>query len=182
MNRRFFAAYALAALVACAGACMTTNAPSNNAPSNNTAATSPTPAAVVDLKPALDSINADDLLGHIKTLSSDEFEGRGPGTKGEELSVKYITEQFQKLGLKPGNPDGTFVQKVPLAGFTAEPEASFKAGGKELKLENLKDYVAVSRRYEPQVNVDGSDIVFVGYGVDAPEYGWDDYKGVDVKG
>ncbi|HEX8115688.1 MAG TPA: M28 family metallopeptidase, partial [Pyrinomonadaceae bacterium] len=93
-----------------------------------------------------------------------------------------ITEQFQKLGLKPGNPDGTFVQKVPLAGFTAEPEASFKAGGKEMKLENLKDYVAVSRRYEEQVNVDDSDIVFVGYGVTAPEYGWDDYKGLDVRG
>ena len=176
MNRRFFAAHALAALLACATAC-TTTAPSNNAPT-----ATPTAAATVDLKPALDSINSDDLLRHIKTLSSDEFEGRGPGTKGEELSVKYITEQFQRLGLKPGNPDGTFVQKVPLAGFAAEPEASFKAGGKELKLENLKDYVAVSRRYEEQVNVDDSDIVFVGYGVTAPEYGWDDYKGLDVKG
>ncbi|MFL6332736.1 MAG: M28 family metallopeptidase [Pyrinomonadaceae bacterium] len=183
MNRRFFAAFALAAVVACAGAC-TTTAPSNNA----AATTTPTPAAATaaaipaELKPALDSVNSDDILRHIKELSSDAYEGRGPGTKGEELSVKYITEQFQKLGLKPGNPDGTFVQKVPLAGFTAQPEASFKAGDKELKLENLKDYVAVSRRYEPQVNVDNSDIVFVGYGVTAPEYGWDDYKDVDVKG
>lgn len=182
MNRRFFAAFALAALLSCAGACTTTP------PTNNTAATTPTPAAATaaalpaELKPALDSVNADDILGHIKALSSDEYEGRGPGTKGEELTVKYITEQFQKLGLKPGNPDGTFVQKVPLAGFKAEPEAAFKAGDKELKLENLKDYVAVSRRYEPQVNVDNSDVVFVGYGVSAPEYGWDDYKGVDVKG
>ena len=183
MNRRFFATFALAALLSCAGAC-TTTAPNNN----NTAATTPTPAAATasalpaELKPALDSVNADDLLRHIKALSSDEYEGRGPGTKGEELSVKYITEQFQKLGLKPGNPDGTFVQKVPLAGFRAEPEAAFKAGDKEMKLENLKDYVAVSRRYEPQVNVENSDIVFVGYGVTAPEYGWDDYKGLDVKG
>src|SRR5215204_2004964 len=181
MNRRFFAAFALAALTACAGACTTT------APSNNTAATTtPTPAAAAglpaELKPALDSVNTDDLLRHIKALSSDEYEGRGPGTRGEELTVKYITEQFQKLGLKPGNPDGTFVQKVPLAGFRAEPEAAFKAGDKEMKLENLKDYVAVSRRYEPQVNVENSDIVFVGYGVSAPEYGWDDYKGVDVRG
>ena len=182
MNRRFLVASALAALTACAGACTTT------APPNNTAATTPAPAAATaaaipaELKPALDSVNSDDLLRHIKELSSDAYEGRGPGTKGEELSVKYITEQFQKLGLKPGNPDGTFVQKVPLAGFTSQPEASFKAGDEELKLENLKDYVAVSRRYEPQVNVDNSDIVFVGYGVTAPEYGWDDYKGVDVKG
>jgi Zn-dependent M28 family amino/carboxypeptidase len=181
MNRRLSAAFALAALLACAGACTTT------APSNNTAATTPTPAAAAagipaELKPALDSVNADDILRHIKELSSDAYEGRGPGTKGEELSVKYITEQFQKLGLKPGNPDGTFVQKVPLAGFTAQSEASFKAGDKEIRLENLKDYVAVSRRYEPQVNVENSDVVFVGYGVTAPEYGWDDYKGLDVKG
>jgi Zn-dependent M28 family amino/carboxypeptidase len=181
MNRRFFATLALAALLSCVGACTTT------APPNNTAATTPTPtttaaAIPAELKPALDSVNADDILRHIKELSSDTYEGRGPGTKGEELTVKYITEQFQKLGLKPGNPDGTFVQKVPLAGFRAEPEASIKAGDKEMKLENLKDYVAVSRRYEPQVNVDNSDIVFVGYGVKAPEYGWDDYKGLDVKG
>ena len=180
MNRRFFATLALAALLLCAGACTTT-------PTNQNTATTPTPAATTaaipaELKPALDSINADDILRHIKELSSDAYEGRGPGTKGEELSVKYITEQFQKLGLKPGNPDGTFIQKVPLAGFKAEPEATLKAGDKEMKLENLKDYVAVSRRYEPQVNVDNSDIVFVGYGVTAPEYGWNDYKDVDVKG
>ncbi|HEX7318672.1 MAG TPA: M28 family metallopeptidase [Pyrinomonadaceae bacterium] len=162
MNRRFFAAFALAALLSCAGACMTTE------PNN--------------IKPALDSVNADDLLRHIKELSSDAYEGRGPGTPGEEKTVKYITEQFQKMGLKPGNPDGTFVQKVPLAGFKAEPEAAFKAGDKEMKLENLKDYVAVSRRYEPQVDVVDSDIVFVGYGVKADEYGWNDYKDVDVKG
>jgi Zn-dependent M28 family amino/carboxypeptidase len=182
MNRRFFATLALAALLLCAGACTTT------APSNNTAATTPTPAATAaaglpaELKPALDSVNTDDLMRHIKELSSDAYEGRGPGTKGEELTVKYLTEQFQKLGLKPGNPDGTFVQKVPLAGFRAEPEGMFKAGDKEMRLENLKDYVAVSRRYEPQVNVENSDVVFVGYGVSAPEYGWDDYKGLDVKG
>lgn len=183
MNRRFYAAFAFAALLSCAGACTTT------APNSNTASTTPTPGAATaaaaipaELKPALDSVNADDILRHIKALSSDEYEGRGPGTKGEELSVKYITEQFQRLGLKPGNPDGTFVQKVPLAGFTAQPEAAFKSGDKEMKLENLKDYVAVSRRYEPQVNVDNSDVVFVGYGVSAPEYGWDDYKGLDVKG
>ncbi|HJQ32680.1 MAG TPA: M28 family metallopeptidase [Pyrinomonadaceae bacterium] len=179
MNRRSLTLFALAALLSFAGACTTTQ------PTNQTAATTPTPAAAglpAELKPALDAIDANGLLNHIKVLSSDEFEGRGPGTKGEELSVKYITEQFQKLGLKPGNPDGTYVQKVPLAGFTTAPEATIKAGDKELKLENLKDYVAVSRRYEPQVDVNDSDIVFVGYGVEAPEYGWDDYKGVDVKG
>jgi Zn-dependent M28 family amino/carboxypeptidase len=181
MNRRLFAALALGAALAAASGC--TTVPTTNQP----AAASPTPAAQAasipaELKPALDSVTSDGLLSHIKTLSSDEFEGRGPGTKGEELSVKYITEQFQRLGLKPGNPDGTYVQKVPLAGFTSEPDATLKAGGKEMHLTNLKDYVAVSRRYEPQVNVDDSDIVFVGYGVKAPQYGWDDYKGLDVHG
>jgi Zn-dependent M28 family amino/carboxypeptidase len=135
-----------------------------------------------DLKPALDSINANDMMAHIKTLSSDEFEGRGPGTKGEELAVNYLTEQFKKLGLKPGNPDGTYTQKVPLAGFTAQPTASFTAGAKTIHLEFPKDYVAVSRRYTPESKVENSDLVFVGYGVVAPEYGWDDYKGLDVKG
>ena len=180
MNRRLFAVLALAAALAAVAACTTT------APTNQNASASPTPAAAAglpaELKPALDSVNTDDLMRHIKELSSDAYEGRGPGTKGEELTVKYITEQFQKLGLKPGNPDGTFVQKVPLAGFTAQPHAKFSAGGKDIELTNLKDYVAVTRRYVPAVGVENSDIVFVGYGVTAPEYGWDDYKDVDVKG
>src|ERR1044072_8700474 len=111
MNRRFFATLALAALLLCAGACTTTPTNQNPAPPPPPAAT--TAAIPAELKPALDSINADDILRHIKELSSDAYEGRGPGTKGEELTVKYITEQFQKLNLKPGNPDGTFVQKVP---------------------------------------------------------------------
>jgi len=135
-----------------------------------------------ELKPALESINSNDLLQHSKVLSADEFEGRGPGTKGEELSVKYLTEQFQRLGLKPGNPDGTYVQKVPLVGFTGQPTASFSAGGKKIDLKFPEDYVAISRRIVPESKVENSEMVFVGYGVVAPEYGWDDYKGVDVRG
>jgi hypothetical protein len=73
-------------------------------------------------------------MQHIKVLSADEYEGRGPGTKGEELTVKYLTEQYQRLGLKPGNPDGTYVQKVPLVGLTGAPAASFTAGSKQLNL------------------------------------------------
>ena len=135
------------------------------------------------VKRAHDSITANDIMAHTKELSSDKYEGRGPGTPGEELTVKYLTEQFQKLGLKPGNPDGTFVQKVPLAGFTAqEPTASFTGGSKTLNLEFKKDFIAVSRRLVPETKVENSEMVFVGYGVVAPEYGWDDYKGLDVKG
>src|SRR5258706_826214 len=134
------------------------------------------------LKPALDSISSEDLLRHTRILASDEYEGRAPGTRGEELTVKYLSEQFQKLGLKPGNPDGSYLQKVPLAGYTSVPEASFVSGQRKLSLKPKTDYVAVCRRYVPEAKVESSDLVFVGYGVVAPEYGWDDYKGIDVKG
>src|ERR1700716_1398820 len=86
------------------------------------------------LKPALDVITPDSLLAHIKILASDEFEGRAPGTKGEDLSVNYITEQFTKVGLKPGNPDGSYVQEVPLAGIASEPTMSFTVGDKKTDL------------------------------------------------
>jgi Zn-dependent M28 family amino/carboxypeptidase len=135
-----------------------------------------------NLQPALQSINASDLLKHTKVLASDAFEGRGPGTAGEDSTVNYLTREFKRLGLQPGNPDGTFVQKVPMFGFTAQPKASFTAGGKTINLSFPDDYVAVSRRFVQDVNVNSSDMVFVGYGIVAPEYGWDDYKGLDVKG
>jgi Zn-dependent M28 family amino/carboxypeptidase len=133
-------------------------------------------------KAASDAINAADLLKDIKVLASDEFEGRAPGSKGEELSVKYISEQFKALGLKPGNPNGSYTQEVPLAGITTVPTASFTVGGKTITLKFPDDYVASSARLQPEVKAENSDIVFVGYGIVAPEYGWDDYKGVDVKG
>lgn len=131
---------------------------------------------------ALDTITSKDILRHTRVLSSDEYEGRAPGTRGEDLTVKYLTDEFKRLGLKPGNPDGTYTQKVPLAGFTAQPTASFDVKGEKIDLSFPNDYVAVSRRYVPEVNVANSDVVFVGYGVVAPEYGWDDYKGLDVRG
>ena len=133
-------------------------------------------------KSAEDAITSDGLLKHIKKLSSDEFEGRAPGSKGEELSVKYITEQFKSLGLKPGNPNGTYTQEVPLAGILTTPTASFTAKDQTISLQFPDDYVASSARLQSQIDVKDSDIVFVGYGIVAPEYGWDDYKGVDVKG
>ena len=134
------------------------------------------------LQPALEAITPDGLLAHIKILASDEFEGRAPGSKGEELSVKYITDQFKKIGLKPGNPDGTYTQEVPLAGIKSEPQMSFVIGDKTMDLKYPDDFVASSARLQPEIKVEKSDLVFVGYGVVAPEYGWDDYKNVDVKG
>ena len=146
---------------------------------NGTAAAS---SDSTNLSQALQSITAADVLAHTKILASDEFEGRSPGTAGEDSTVNYLTRQFKKAGLQPGNPDGSYVQQVPMFGFTAQPTASFTAAGKRINLEFPKDYVAVSRRFVPEVKVENSDMVFVGYGIVAPEYGWDDYKGVDVKG
>ncbi|MEP6822285.1 MAG: M20/M25/M40 family metallo-hydrolase [Chthoniobacterales bacterium] len=131
---------------------------------------------------ALDAIKPDDLLQHIKVLASDEYEGRAPGSKGEELTVKYLTEQFKALGLKPGNPNGSYTQEVPLAGITTKPTASFVLDGKTIDLKYPDDYVASSARLQEDIKVADSDMIFVGYGVVAPEFGWDDYKGVDVKG
>src|SRR5256714_3080117 len=133
-------------------------------------------------KDAADAITAPDLLKHIKVLASDEFEGRAPGSKGEELSVKYISEQFKALGLKPGNPNGTYTQEVPLAGITTAPTASFTVGDKKTDLKFPDEYVASSARLQPEIKAENTDIVFVGYGVVAPEFGWDDYKDVDVRG
>jgi Zn-dependent M28 family amino/carboxypeptidase len=172
----------ISALFVFASGCVTEAPQDANTNVNSSPAVATAASVPAELKPAYESINADGIMQHVKVLASDEYEGRGPGTRGEELTVKYLTEQFQKLGLKPGNPDGTYVQKVPLVGFTAQPTASLTAGGKQMDLKFLDDYVAVSRRVTPEVKVENSDIVFVGYGVVAPEYGWDDYKGVDVKG
>jgi Zn-dependent M28 family amino/carboxypeptidase len=134
------------------------------------------------LKPALDVITPDGLLAHIKTLSSDEFEGRAPGTKGEDLSVKYISDQFRSIGLKPGNPDGSYTQEVPLAGIKSDPKMSFTVGGNATELKYPDDFVASSARLQSEIKIDNSDVVFVGYGIVAPEYGWDDYKDVDLRG
>src|SRR5215831_3584422 len=134
------------------------------------------------LEPALEAITPDGLLAQIKVLASDEFEGRAPGTKGEELSVKYITDQFKKIGLKPGNPDGTYTQEVPLAGIKSEPRVYFTVSDGTIDLKYPDDFVASSARLQPEIKIDNSEVVFVGYGVVAPEYGWDDFKGVDVRG
>jgi Zn-dependent M28 family amino/carboxypeptidase len=135
-----------------------------------------------EIAPAIESMTVEDLLAHVKVLASDEFEGRKPMTKGEELTVDYLTKALEKMGAEPGNPNGSYVQEVPLVGFRGEVAASFDVKGTKMALEPIKDYVALSRRFTPESKVEASPVVFVGYGVVAPEYGWDDYKGVDVKG
>ncbi|NGY04425.1 M28 family metallopeptidase [Solimonas terrae] len=147
-------------------------------------APSPTPAAAAadPLAPAEAAITPDLILGHIKVLASDEFEGRLPGTPGEDKSVAYISQQFEALHLAPGNPDGSYVQRVPLVGITGSATMKMVAGGKTIKLSAGHDFVATTAHVVPEVKVKNAPMVFVGYGVQAPEYAWDDYKGLDVKG
>ena len=142
--------------------------------------TGDTSAADPAVTTAADAITADGMLQHINALAADSMEGRAPGTPGEEKAVAYIMNQYKALGLKPGNPDGTYIQTVDLIGYTPHPTASFTAAGKTISLRFPDDYVANSRHNRPETKVQNSDVVFVGYGVVAPEYGWDDYKGMDV--
>ena len=132
---------------------------------------------------SMPKVDAARLLGHIKTLASDEFEGRAPGTPGEEKTVQYLTAAFQKLGLKPGNTDGTFIQKVPLVGITgAEAKPLVVTGKGKATFKWRDEVVAWTKHVADGASIDNSDLVFVGYGVVAPEYNWDDFKGIDLKG
>ena len=124
------------------------------------------------------------ILDHIKALSSDDMEGRAPGTPGEEKAVAYIEGQFKQIGLQPGNPDGTYIQKVPLVGITgaqAKP-LTFAKGSRTLQLKWKDEVVAWSKHVAPEASIAASEVIFAGYGVDAPEYQWNDFKNTDVKG
>ena len=124
------------------------------------------------------------ILDHIKVLSADDMQGRAPGGAGEAKAVAYIESQFKAIGLQPGNPDGTYVQKVPMVGITgADKEPlTFSKGSQRVALKWKDEVVAWSRHMEPLSAVKDSDIVFAGYGVEAPEYNWNDFKDADVKG
>ena len=129
-------------------------------------------------------ISAETLLAEIRVLASDEFEGRAPGSVGEELTVDYLIEQFGAAGAAPGNPDGTWVQDVPLVGITPLPPQNLvvSGGAEALTLEPATDYVAATRHVVDAVAVDGAEFVFVGYGARAPEYDWDDFGDADLSG
>jgi len=131
---------------------------------------------------ALRSIGTNDLLRHVTVLSSDEFEGRAPATRGEEVTVKYVADQLRSYGIQPGNADGSYVQKVPLMGVTSEIAAKLRVAGQSHEVSQPAEAVFSCLRFEPEISVTNSELVFVGYGVVAPEYNWDDFKGVDVRG
>ena len=128
------------------------------------------------------ALSAPRILGRTQILASDEFEGRAPGTAGEDKTIAYLVSEFQKLGLQPGNPDGTYVQTVPTTGITSRSSLVLTAGGQTLTPQAGLDFIALSRRRQPLVELPDTDLVFVGYGITAPEFGWDDFKDVDVRG
>jgi len=134
------------------------------------------------VQPALQDLDPGRLRQHIAVLASDEFEGRAPGSAGEEKTVAYLRGALAALGLQPGNPDGSWTQDVPIVGITSQVTATLTVRGQALPLQHINDIMAFSARTAPTTTVSASDVVFVGYGVQAPEYDWDDFKGVDVRG
>jgi Zn-dependent M28 family amino/carboxypeptidase len=133
---------------------------------------------------AMQKINPERIRGHVRFLSHDLLEGRGTGQRGGDIAAEYIATQFALYGLKPAGDNGAYLQKVPMVGITPQPETTFslassKGAGTDLK--PLDDYVAYDQTQQPQSDVD-AEIVYVGYGITAPEYKWDDYKGTDVRG
>ncbi len=152
------------------------------------AARKPAPAASAHLPPAaiaaLEKIDPEHIRAHVRYLSLDLLEGRGTGQRGGDLAAEYIATQFWLYGLKAAGDNGTYFQKVPMVGITPAPETTFELvpnKGDALKLKPLDEYVAYDETQRPSSDID-APIVFVGYGIEAPEYKWDDYKGTDVRG
>ena len=140
----------------------------------------PSPAAFQ----ALETINPERIRAHVRFLSHDLLEGRGTGQRGGDIAAEYIATQFALYGLKPVGDNGTYLQKVPMVGITPSQETTFSlvpASGSRMTLKVLDDYVSYDQTQQPQSDVD-APIVYLGYGIHAPEYNWDDYKDTDVRG
>ena len=155
----------------------------------NKPADAPEPTATAPASPAAPdhafdpAITVDDFRAHVRTLASDEFAGRAPGSIGEEKTVEYLTAQFQRMGLKPGNGD-SYLQTVDMVETTADESTTLEldVNGTPRSLAFGTEMMIGTRTGQPQVDINGSELVFVGYGVNAPELGWNDYDGIDVKG
>src|SRR5437899_5220464 len=138
-------------------------------------APAPTPTAVT-FAPSAAAMDA-----HLKYLADDQLEGRAPATRGGRLAVKYIAAQFEAMGLEPGAADGSYFQPVALVGMTPHPSLVWGRGGTPRALKYLDDFVAWAERPESHIVADG-EVVFVGYGIQAGEWHWDDFKDTDVRG
>jgi Zn-dependent M28 family amino/carboxypeptidase len=155
--------------------------PSTKDASQNSTAAAPLPAAATA---SIKAVNADRIRADVKFLSDDLLEGRGTGQRGGDIAVKYIATQYALNHLKPAGDNGTYLQKVPMVGLTTLPGSTFSlvpASGQPIPLTYAKEITAYDETEQPASDID-AEIVFVGYGIEAPEYKWDDYKGTDVKG
>ncbi len=133
---------------------------------------------------ASEAIDVDTMRGHIAELSSDAYQGRGPGSEGDQMTQTYLVDQMQALGLQPGGAGGTWLQEFDIVGITsAAPETwTVRGDDGELALKFWDDTVLVGGLQEESVAIEDAELVFVGYGIQAPEYGWDDFKDVDMTG
>ena len=133
---------------------------------------------------AIAALDTATLMQHIRVLAADSLLGRAPGSVGEDKTVAYLEAQFRAAGLAPGNTDGTYIQKVPLVGITVKgaPTLTFTKGSATRTLKWRDDHVSWTKHVAAQARLDRSELVFVGYGTEAPEFNWDDYKGANVAG
>ena len=132
---------------------------------------------------AMQKIDPERIRAHVRFLSHDLIEGRGTGQRGGDIAAEYMGTQFALYGLKPVGDSGTYLQKVPMVGITPAPETTFSLVSSKgtTDLKPLENYVAYDQTQQAQSDID-ADIVYVGYGIEAPEYKWDDYKGTDLRG
>src|SRR3954470_21000473 len=135
---------------------------------------------------AMNAIDAERIRTQVKFLSDDLLEGRGTGQRGGDVAARYLASQLELYGLKPGGDNGGYLQKVQFVGVATDPQATTFAlvsanDGALMQLKFADDYVTTNASQTPTADID-APIVFVGYGIDAPEYDWNDYKDADVRG
>jgi Zn-dependent M28 family amino/carboxypeptidase len=148
-------------------------------------AAAPAPVTITPAeKAAAGAITAERLRAHVRFLADDLLEGRGPATRGDRLAQAYIATQLEGMGLEPAGPDGSWFQPFDIIGVDSRnPETTlFRKGSDSVELRYRQDYIANSGVQAPAARVENAELVFVGYGIVAPEYGWDDFKGADLKG
>lgn len=158
--------------------------PAQNGGSDSNAASAPASAVDPAADAASQAITEAALRGHIRFLADDLLEGRGPGSRGDDLTRLYLSTQLQGMALQPAAPDGSWQQSVPLVGVqsTCPPTITFEGGSQPVQLQYYDDYIATIGQPQQQASVDDAEVVFVGYGIQAPEYQWNDFKDVDVRG
>lgn len=192
MHRNWIAVAAVLICAACDRSARRppTMAPTEATPPGSEAAGSQSPASPDLVLPegagqAVERITAKRLREIVATLSSDRFEGRGPGSEGDVAARAWLADQLRQLGYAPGGPDGAWEQEFPIVGVTARMPKTWRFVGpkkNELELSWWEEFIAASGVQKPEVRVRDAEIVFVGYGISAPEQGWNDFEGADLRG